>query len=99
MLGWNWLTGQGASWGLIVTVLLWFLTIMSGCSVTSWDAEATQGTHRTTWNHGLEIGFSGWGMYIGPGRNSTTSIENEFTAAAQGTGQDEEDQTDSTDVE
>ena len=65
-------------WGVLITGLA------SGCSVTSWDAEADSGTHRTTWNHGLEVKVDGWGFYIGPGRGSTSTIDNTFSARARG---------------
>ncbi len=89
MLGWNVLNGSWVWRVFVITVLAWFLIGSSGCSVTSWDAQASEGKHKTTWNHGLEISVTGWGIYIGPGRSSTTTIENEFEATAQGTGESE----------
>ncbi len=98
MLGWNLLNGRWAWLTFIVSALAWFLIGPSGCSISSWDAQASEGQHRTTWNHGLEISVTGWGIYIGPGRGSETTIENEFEATAQGTGEHEEP-VEETDVE
>jgi hypothetical protein len=86
MFGVQWAKGIGAWWIFVVSALAWLLMGSAGCSVTSWDGQATEGKHRTTWNHGLEIGISGWGIYIGPGRNSTTTVENHFEATAEGVG-------------
>lgn len=66
--------------------------LLGGCSVSSWETDATEGEHHTTWNHGFEIAVSGWGIYIGPGRNSTTTVDNKFTATADGEGENSEDE-------
>lgn len=96
MFDWSGLTGKWLWWAFIIVALSWFSIGATGCSIASWDAQATEGRHKTTWNHGLEISVTGWGIYIGPGRNSTTTIDNEFAATAEGTGH-EPDQVKTTD--
>ena len=82
----DWIKDTRSRCLVISCALFWLLAGPTGCSVTSWDAPATEGRHSTTWNHGLEISFTGWGLYVGPGRDSTTTVENEFEATAGGTG-------------
>ena len=89
MFGWNWMNGSWAWWLLIISALAWVVAGSTGCTIGSWDAQATDGSHKTTWNHGLEISVTGWGIYIGPGRNSVTTVEHEFEATAKGTGTDD----------
>ena len=74
----------------IAIALCLFVVCVAGCSIGSWDVQVKDGQHRTVWNYGLEFRVDGWGFYIGPGRNSNTVIENDFTGAADGTGSDDD---------
>ena len=77
-------------WILVLALALLFFASW-GCAVTSWDVDAKDGKQATTWHWGLEVAVKEWGFYIGPGRNSSTTITNDFEVKATGTGEDTSD--------
>ncbi len=82
-------------WDWVVAVLfspmmglLVLLGLLGGCSMTSWDAKASDGEHKTEITHGILITFGTSLEIKSPGAGSTTEVTNKFDANAEGAGGD-----------